>query len=90
VTWGDYGQDLEDNLQDLHSRFIAELSGKAVTQGVHTEGRRAAATVGIASLEDKILQRAVVEVLNAIYEATSWASHTGFGPGVGRMMRWMR
>ena len=41
---------------------IVELPGEAVTKGVHTEGERAARPLGIASLEDKILQRATVEV----------------------------
>ena len=46
--------------------------------------------LGIAALEDKIVQRAVVEVLNAVFEADFWASPMGFGRGVARMTRWMR
>jgi hypothetical protein len=46
--------------------------------------------LGIAALEDKIVQRAVVEVLNAILTSrTSWESHTGFGLGAGHMTRSM-
>ena len=91
VTWGDYGQDLEANLQDLHSRvhrgsYRARPSRRAYIP--KPDGRQR--PLGIASLEDKILQRAVVEVLNAIYEADFLGFCTGFGPGVGRMMRWMR
>jgi hypothetical protein len=41
----------------------------AVAEGVHPEGGWAAAGLGVVALEDKILQRAVVGVLNAIYEA---------------------
>ena len=68
VTWGDYGQDLEGNLADLHARvhrgaYRARPSRRAYIP--KADGRLRA---GVASLEDKILQRAVVEVLNAIYE----------------------
>ena len=91
VTWGDYGQDLEANLRDLHSRvhrgsYRARPSRRAYIP--KPDGRQR--PLGIAALEDKILQRAVVEVLNAVTRRTSWASRTGFDPGVGRMMRWMR
>ena len=44
VTWRDYGQDLEENLRDLHARVHrGQLPGEAVAEGVHTEGGRAAA-----------------------------------------------
>jgi len=50
--------------------------------------------LGIATLEDKILQRAVVEVLNAVYEEDflgfSYGFRPGRGRGVARTMRWMR
>ena len=48
------------------------VSGEARSEGVHTEGRRAAfGELEVAALEDKILQRAVVEVLNAVVGRTS-------------------
>ena len=82
VTWVDYGSDLEASLRDLHAR-------------VHRGGYRARPSrrvfipkpdgrlrpLGIASLEDKILQRAVVEVLNAIYETDYLGFSYGFRPG---------
>ena len=82
VTWGDYGQDLEANLQDLHSRvhrgsYRARPSRRAYIP--KPDGRQR--PLGIASLEDKILQRAVVEVLNAIYEADFLGFSYGFRPG---------
>jgi RNA-directed DNA polymerase len=69
VTWHDYGQDLEENLQDLHARvhrgsYRAKPSRRVFIP--KPDGRQR--PLGIAVLEDKILQRAVVEVLNAIYE----------------------
>jgi RNA-directed DNA polymerase len=69
ATWRDYGQELEENLRDLHARvhrgsYRAKPSLRAYIP--KADGRLR--PLGIAALEDKILQRAVVEVLNAIYE----------------------
>ena len=82
MTWGDYGQELEANLQDLHTRvhrgsYRARPSRRAYIP--KPDGRQR--PLGIASLEDKILQRAVVEVLNAIYEADFLGFSYGFRPG---------
>jgi group II intron reverse transcriptase/maturase len=82
VTWGDYGQDLEENLRDLHARvhrgsYRARPSRRAYIP--KPDGRQR--PLGIAALEDKILQRAVVEVLNAVYEADFVGFSYGFRPG---------
>ncbi len=45
--------------------------------------------LGIASLEDKIVQYALVKILNAVYEKTTlWGSHTGSDPGEASTMHW--
>jgi RNA-directed DNA polymerase len=82
MTWGAYGQDLEVNLRDLlervHTgRYQARPSRRAYIS--KADGRLR--PLGIASLEDKILQRAVVEVLNAIYEEDFLGFSYGFRPG---------
>src|SRR5918995_219436 len=69
VTWHEYGEDLENNLADLHARvhrgsYRAKPSRRTFIP--KPDGRLR--PLGVAALEDKLLQRAVVEVLNAIYE----------------------
>jgi len=82
VTWEDYGQDLEANLQDLHGRVHCGSYRPRPSRRVFipkADGRQR--PLGIASLEDKVLQRAVVEVLNAIYETDFVGFSYGFRPG---------
>jgi RNA-directed DNA polymerase len=82
VTWRAYGQDLEASLQDLHRRvqqgaFRAKPSRRSYIS--KADGRLR--PLGIAALEDKIVQRAVVEVLNSVYEADFLGFSYGFRPG---------
>ena len=82
VTWASYGQDLEANLTDLHARVQGGAYRAKPSRRVYipkADGRLR--PLGIASLEDKIVQRAVVEVLNAIYEEDFLGFSYGFRPG---------
>src|SRR3954454_12044785 len=82
VTWGDYGADLEANLRDLHDRVHAGRYRARPSRRVFiakADGRLR--PLGVAALEDKILQRAVVEVLNAVYEVDFLGFSYGFRPG---------
>jgi len=82
VTWEHYAVDLEANLRDLHERMHRGAYRPKPSRRVYipkADGRQR--PLGIASLEDKILQRAVVEVLNAIYETDFGGFSYGFRPG---------
>jgi len=82
VTWAEYGQDLEANLRDLHARVQSGRYRAKPSRRVYipkADGRQR--PLGIASLEDKIVQRAVVEVLNAVYEVDFRRFSYGFRPG---------
>ena len=82
VTWRDYGQDLEANLRDLHARvhrgaYRARPSRRSYIPKADGQLR----PLGVASLEDKIAQRALVAVLEAIYEQDFLGFSYGFRPG---------
>jgi RNA-directed DNA polymerase len=82
VTWDAYGQELERNLHDLHARVHRGSYRAKPSRRVYIpkpDGRQR--PLGIAALEDKILQRAVVEVLNSIYETDFLGFSYGFRPG---------
>jgi group II intron reverse transcriptase/maturase len=84
VTWAAYGQDLEANLLDLHGRVQSGRYRAKPSRRVYipkADGRMR--PLGIASLEDKVVQRAVVEVLNAVYEVDFRGFSYGFRPGRG-------
>jgi RNA-directed DNA polymerase len=82
VTWADYGQNLEGNLRELHARVQRGAYRARPTRRVlipKPDGRRR--PLGVAALEDKVLQRALVEVLNAVYEEDFLGFSYGFRPG---------
>ena len=82
VAWEDYRADLEENLRGLHARVHRGAYRARPSRRVFIpkpDGRLR--PLGVASLEDKILQRAVVEVLNAIYERDFVGFSYGFRPG---------
>ena len=84
VSWTEYGTALEDNLRDLHDRLHRGTYRAKPSRRVYIpkpDGRQR--PLGIASLEDKIAQRAVVEVLNAIFEVDFRGFSYGFRPGRG-------
>jgi RNA-directed DNA polymerase len=82
VTWDEYEQGLEDRLMDLHGRVHRGAYRAQPSRRIYipkADGRKR--PLGIAALEDKIVQQAVVAVLNEIYEADFLGFSYGFRPG---------
>jgi retron-type reverse transcriptase len=82
VTWDAYGRDLRVNLEDLLRRVHSGAYRASPSRRVYMpkpDGRLR--PLGMATLEDKIVQRAVVEVLNAVYEEDFLGFSYGFRPG---------
>jgi retron-type reverse transcriptase len=82
VTWQEYETGLEDRLMDLHSRVHRGAYQAQPSRRVYipkADGRRR--PLGIAALEDKIVQQAVVTILNQIYEVDFRGFSYGFRPG---------
>jgi len=81
VRWKDYEAALESNLRGLHDRVHRGAYRALPSRRKYIpkpDGRQR--PLGIAALEDKILQRAVVAVLNAIYEEDFLGFSYGFRP----------
>jgi group II intron reverse transcriptase/maturase len=81
LTWSDYGADLEGNLSGLHARVHRGAYRALPSRRRYipkSDGRQR--PLAIAALEDKIVQRAVVAVLNAVYEEDFLGFSYGFRP----------
>jgi len=81
-TWQQYGQRLEQNLEDLRERF---MSGRYVAPPVRRayipKGKGKSRPIGIPTLEDKVLQRAVAMVLTPVYEPVFRDCSYAYRPG---------
>ena len=83
MTWREYAQGLEGRLADLHDRVHSgayrATPSRRVNMAKPGGGTR---PLGVAALEDKIVQKAVVEtILTPIYEAEFLGFSYGFRPG---------
>ena len=84
-TWRDYGENLGSNLQELSARLRRGAYRARPVRRVYiakADGRMR--PLGVTALEDKIVQRATVEVMNAIYETDFLGFSYGFRPGKGQ------
>src|SRR5438477_6239020 len=84
LTWRDYEADLDRNLEDLQDRVQRRAYRALPSRRVYIpkpDGRQR--PLAVAALEDKIVQRAVTALLNAIYEEDFLGFSYGFRPGRG-------
>ena len=81
-TWRDYGEDLEEHLRDLSGRLARGAYRASPVQRAYVpkaDGRQR--PIGVPVLEDKIVQKATVAVLNQVYETEFLGFSYGFRPG---------
>lgn len=82
IRWMDYAGNMKNNITDLHRR-LHQGSYRAQPGRRHyipkADGKQR--PLGIASLEDKIVQYALVKILNAVYENDFMGFSYGFRPG---------
>lgn len=84
MTKEEYGQDLEAKLHDLHGRLCSKTWRHQPIRRVHIPKERGKTRpIGISSVEDKMVQGAVREVLEAVYEPVFLDGSFGFRPGRG-------
>jgi RNA-directed DNA polymerase len=81
MTWHEYEQDLTERLRDLHERLHRGVYRPLPSRRKFIPKGSGLRPLGVAALEDKVVQRALVEVLNAIYETDFLGFSYGFRSG---------
>ena len=85
VTWKTYAENLEGNLVDLHARVHGQAYRAQPARRTYipkSDGRQR--PLAVTALEDKIVQKATVAVLNSVYEEEFLGFSYGFRPGRGQ------
>jgi RNA-directed DNA polymerase len=81
-TWRAYGEQLEENLKDLSGRLQrGAYRAKPVRRVLIPKPDGRQRPLGVTTLEDKVVQRALVAILNCIYETDFLGFSYGFRPG---------
>lgn len=84
ITREQYGKDLESNVRDLHMRLKTMRYRHQPIRRVYIPKERGKLRpIGISSVEDKVVQEALREVLEAVYEPLFYEGSYGFRPGRG-------
>ena len=82
VTWREYGEGLEERLQDLSGRLQrGAYRARPVRRGYIPKPDGRQRPLGITAVEDKVVQTAVTMVLNEVYEVDFVGFSYGFRPG---------
>ena len=83
ITKEQYGQDLQSNLRDLHERLRTKRYRHQPIRRVHIPKEKKGQTrpIGVSTTEDKLVQSALREVLESIYEQDFLSCSYGFRPG---------
>jgi group II intron reverse transcriptase/maturase len=85
VTWHEYGERLEENLQDLSARLRqGGYRARPVRRRYIPKADGRQRPLGVPALEDKLVQAATTMVLNAVYEVDFLGFSYGFRPGRGQ------
>lgn len=80
--WQDYGRDLDENLRDLVDRLKAKRYVPLPAKRVYIpKGDKGTRPLGLPAIEDKIVQKGIVRILQAIYEEDFCDCSYGFRPG---------
>jgi len=81
-TWQEYGEHLDEHIADLSERLKrGAYRAKPVRRSFIPKADGRPRPLGVTALEDKVVQRAVVEVMNCIYETDFLGFSYGFRPG---------
>ena len=82
VSWSEYGEYLDENLEDLVSRMKAKHYKPQPVRRVYIpKDEHSRRPLGLPALEDKIVQKGIARILEAIYEADFLNCSYGFRPG---------
>ena len=82
VTWKEYGEHLQENLRDRAARIKAKRYKPLPAKRVYIpKDEHSQRPLGLPALEDKIVQKGIAEILQAIYEADFLDCSYGFRPG---------